>query len=866
MVITISMDTIGRTSKTTDRKEISRIRCRSVDNRVTGELKDFAHKIGDEGHTFFPALLEGGTKSENFVSMRLFVLDFDSGVSFETIRKRAEENELPILFAYYTFSSSQQIEKFRVAFLHVVSIIQPKAAEMMLYMFHKVFPECDPSCKDIARMFFGGKGLFYYNKREERFTLVQLLLSFRKSINHGGHYARNLKDFADKFNIEMVNGNLMIGDVNQMSVFGEFCDSSLIIYIGDGQNTPFFYQKKREGNKGNGDLHQGKTSKRKHRIDFNKMSGCSLLDDFISGEEFHHNQKFAVLTNLLQVTNGSKFFLDILKQHGTREQYEKWEKDINYCKNYYPQKCGSDFCPYYDECNGCAGTIIGTLLADKSITYDDEQFYTDIETASQSLKENMETAFESDDRDIHLVKAQTAIGKTSMYCDLICAHPDKKFIVALPTNILKEDVAEKLADKGISFFMTSSVRGNCLIPEEIREDIQAAHDRGIHSQGKVILKEYLDEIRDDKDKKAVIEDCEKILDGVKGETNEQVIVTTHAYYLHMPLKLVEKYTVIIDEDILYLQLLSKANSISQECLEELRDKGAGPFGKIAQEILDTPPGEYKKCNWKDSGRELTIDELDELEHWGENDNINDLLCAGAFVREAGKAGEGQARAYYLCVDRLPPVKHIILSATLNGEVYRRYFSGREIHEYPTISAAYKGKLKQYTFHSMGRSDLEKKPEVFNAAKKIAGNPDINVISFKSMGKLNDLNLHFGNAIGVNGLKGKDLVIIGTPFKNSMFYKLTVCYLGGLAESSQNLHRERITYKGYTFPFMTYEEGLLREIEMYSMESELEQCVGRARLLREDCTVYLFSSFPCEQAELICRDYLKFDVDGEDSPC
>lgn len=90
MVITISMDTIGRTSKTTDRNEIKRIRCRSVDNRVMGELKDFAHKIGDEGYTFFPALLEGGTKSENFVSMQLFVLDFDSGVSFETIRKRAE--------------------------------------------------------------------------------------------------------------------------------------------------------------------------------------------------------------------------------------------------------------------------------------------------------------------------------------------------------------------------------------------------------------------------------------------------------------------------------------------------------------------------------------------------------------------------------------------------------------------------------------------------------------------------------------------------------------------------------------------------------------------------------------------------------
>lgn len=480
----------------------------------------------------------------------------------------------------------------------------------------------------------------------------------------------------------------------------------------------------------------------------------------------------------------------------------------------------------------------------------------------------METAFESGDRDIHLVKAQTAIGKTSMYCDLICAHPDKKFIVALPTNMLKKEVADKLVKKGISVFMTSSVRGNCLIPEEIREDIQEAHNRGIHAQGKAILKEYLDEIRNEINQymQTVKKDCEKILSGVKGVNDEQVIVTTHAYYLHMPLKVVEKYTVIIDEDILYLQLLSKANSISQECLEELRDKGARPFGKIAQEILDTPPGEYKKCNWMGSGRELTIDELEELEHWEENDNINDLLCAGAFVREAGKAGEGQTRAYYLCVDRLPPVKHIVLSATLNGEIYRRYFSDRRIHEYPVVSAAYKGKLKQYTFHSMGRSDLKKKMKVFDIARKIAGDLDISVISFECMGKLNDLNLHFGNATGVNGLRGMDLVIIGTPFKNPMFYKLAACYFGGLVDASQNLHTRKITYKRYTFPLMAYEDELLREIQMYSLESELEQCIGRARLLREDCTVYLFSSFPCEQAELNCKDYLKLDFDGEDNPC
>lgn len=74
-----------------------------------------------------------------------------------------------------------------------------------------------------------------------------------------------------------------------------------------------------------------------------------------------------------------------------------------------------------------------------------------------------------------------------------------KFIVILPTNILKEEVACKLDIKGVSVFMTASVRGNSLIPGEVREEIQDAHNMGMHEQGKRILKEYRDEIKDDPD-------------------------------------------------------------------------------------------------------------------------------------------------------------------------------------------------------------------------------------------------------------------------------------------------------------------------------------------------------------------------------
>ena len=59
--------------------------------------------------------------------------------------------------------------------------------------------------------------------------------------------------------------------------------------------------------------------------------------------------------------------------------------------------------------------------------------------------------------------------------------------------------------------------------------------------------------------------------------------------------------------------------------------------------------------------------------------------------------------------------------------------------------------------------------------------------------------------------------------------------------------------GHSF---TYKNVLLRKIQMYMISSELEQCIGRARLLRKDNTVYVFSDFPVEQAMIRFDDYLE----------
>ena len=62
--------------------------------------------------------------------------------------------------------------------------------------------------------------------------------------------------------------------------------------------------------------------------------------------------------------------------------------------------------------------------------------------------------------------------------------------------------------------------------------------------------------------------------------------------------------------------------------------------------------------------------------------------------------------------------------------------------------------------------------------------------------------------------------------------------------------------------MTYGDEEMRNLQLFFIESELEQAVGRARLLREDCTVYVFSNYPCQQAELIQDSYLEVNSEED----
>ena len=195
----------------------------------------------------------------------------------------------------------------------------------------------------------------------------------------------------------------------------------------------------------------------------------------------------------------------------------------------------------------------------------------------------------------------------------------------------------------------------------------------------------------------------------------------------------------------------------------------------------------------------------------------------------------------------PGDKYIIVSATADEEICGWYFGEENIDFYECKKAEYMGELKQYCGKSMSSTCLANNPGMIKSLMHQFSMDSDNVITFMNQ-RIGEL--HFGNTEGSNMLEGQDILVIGTPYHAEFIYKLAAFSMGIEFDAGEKMTLQTIDYNGYRFQFTTFQNEELRKIHLWMIESELEQAVGRARLLRNACTVHLFSNFPLSQAQMI----------------
>lgn len=852
-------------------------------------IESFVRNVSQNGYTFSPAtFLNGKKRKENFEQMQMFVLDFDGGISFESVCDRARKYELPILFAYDTFTSHDH-DRFRIVFLNDVPVFDKMAANIQKSALMTIFPEADRADSDISKMYYGGKELLYFDRSLPTIDMESTLrnMTYYLKNEHGPtHYKEHIKRFAKKHGIRLnKKGLLDISDVENptellgTSSVGKNSPDTIIFYKYNGEflpNSCYSIQ-----------LQDGCTShsveKREHSNHLERRSGvlndirkrCRLFREFESGERrLHHYELYGISTTLTHVETGASEFKKILLRfpdYYDESKYKRWEFYLKYIReeNYNPTRCDK-YCAYKDIC--IHGKDILTTVHPERGTMErilnHPEVYYPIEEVQEDLLKKIEQAISAEDKRWHIIRAQTAAGKTEAYLNLILTS-GKTFLIVVPTNKLKQDVKSRAVEKGIDLMVTPSLDEiKDEIPDDIWEQIEFFRNTGQHSKVHPFISKVVEEEK--------VPCLEKYLKKMKEfETYEGHAITTHRRFLNMDKKMLGRYdVVIIDEDIILSSIAPNQCEISVSRLERILDKARKKMGRHGQKketymLLVKKIKKLLKAIETDAMIELSGFEWDSEKDKEKNkkddedddDGITSMADIPSFCLAEHfmlrKASEDKNLAKD-CVVFLKPykfedIKHIMVSATVDKDICEYCFGKQNVKFYECKQARYNGTLNQYFDKTMSRHCIDEDPSILQRISTWSGFK--NMITFK---KYEVSDMYFGNAIGCDYLKGQDIDVVGTPYQMDFLYKLLPFTLGLDVDEDAVMKSCRVCHNGYIFTFTTYgeEHDILRKFHFWMIESELEQAVGRARLLRCDCTVNLFSNFPIRQAVMKESEYDK----------
>lgn len=164
--------------------EIGKITNRLYTSQVEIEIEELANNLV-KGCTFKPALLNG-KKESDWLMQTLYSLDFDENTTIETELNRCKELNILPCFAYTSFSHTQEHHKFRLVFCTNETITDYDTAKKLQLTLMSIFNNCDEKCKNLSRLYFGGKELIYIgfdNRIDYKEILDKYSIEENKSIS-----------------------------------------------------------------------------------------------------------------------------------------------------------------------------------------------------------------------------------------------------------------------------------------------------------------------------------------------------------------------------------------------------------------------------------------------------------------------------------------------------------------------------------------------------------------------------------------------------------------------------------------------------------------------------------------------------------
>jgi len=788
---TIHLDVEDQAQKPNELK-LRQITNRIALNTVEVTPEQLANLVtAPHSRTWMPGIMNGRKKNENWIRQEVFAVDIDEGLSMDAAIKRLHDFNLDCTFAYSTFSSTPENEKFRMVFFLDRQINTMEEYEEIKLSFLYLFPEMDRHCTAPSNMFHGGREVIYSR--------------FEYALN-----TEKLKVAAD------------------------------LSYIGSATSERTRQERTKKvagnGNSINNIIRLPKSAEITPVRNFDIKAAvmrCRLLREFDENRWLYHQQLFGIATNLLYVKGGLKWLKAKMDENG------KYNPDnyaiIPYVRSqrYLPQDL-SNFSPYEEDRMYKNILQAGKLTPGEHVRhlpYSPKK----LEEMETELALLMPTILKSVDKYIHIVKVPTGVGKTESVLDV------ENAVIACPSHDLKNEIKSRfrvpaMVTPELPKFSSSELNekvdslfkaGGAKLVMEMLSDLSICTCSYLNNPGEdgVKAQKFLDEL-------------------ALARSTDITVITTH----HRSIQDFKHPTLIFDEDPLQTVLMPmeviKVSDIYtlKSHIEDPKDRNL--VEDILTELSNGKPNiryKLKKFSFRNYRKvEETVFALTSI-----TSPVMNFFDGGVYVVDENDNNKIYfSRSQLLSEDK----KIIILSATANEWIYRQLYKDR-VRFYDLGNVELKGKLQQDTLFTYSRQNLSRK-EVLEHV--LANVEDRLIITFADyVGKFRNArkDIYFGKCRGTNKLEGVKLAVVGTPHVQMSTYLLLADKLGlNLSPSDYRMYDQRIIHNNMEFRFYTFENQFLRNIQFFYIESELRQAVGRARLVRQkEADVLLFSNFPLEEA-------------------
>ena len=863
------------------------------------DFDTFVDLVGNNGAIWKSSFMEGGAKNINFKCAYMLSLDFDNGISIKDFLENAKDLGLEPTFIYETFSSIDDFNRFRAIWKlkEPIEIAQLKTALQLMLM--EVFRDCDNACKDLSRLWIGGKNIAFYNPMNT-LNIDNLLNATINAIyiRYDENGAKELKKFCKKTGLNIYNKFPFAIKTSKMEENQE--NPYNIFYRENPENLPKMniikYDNLCFNFTDNFDIDKNKNVSSKIqiiksnkakilKINFEKLSTkCTLFNNFINGEKLNHKEIQHLSFNLYDCKGYPSLLKDTLINNvynNWQNKYNTYASAVNY--NYAPTSC-SNYCKYYFECQNPTNIKAKYYQKESKAKKIEELPTITLEEAEKQLNEVPNIIKGLTTNDFLLLEAPVGIGKT----ELLMKIDLNNTIIGVTNHKLGQELNARLSYRNDLNLLYVRPLNIINMPDDLKALISHFYDLGLYGEVKNVI---FDEIKrlntlkkeENKDYPSYYDDLIFYVEQLEQIPKASSLLFTHhrISFGHHSSKI---DTIILDEDFLKTFIKYEAFN-SDEIFNDLRNliTWANRFNSVGNKYYNDYI-ELKdhieafslelSCNqdlWIENIlNEITLNPKFKriiIEYMKENKNS---LKTNFFKVIGAKAISKTENGFIHVVDgesirELEDYKVICMSATLDETIHtafiKKYLPNKNIIYKSIANTKLKGNIYcdcSYAWSRDGLKKLTKKSE--KALQKILNDDRFeNIITFKS----NDLNnlegtgkvkiAYFGAVEGLDKYKGQNLCVIGTPHTSSKVYEGYYFLLTGKNNISREWKVKRVKKYGFKFDLNTYENEtdiFLTDIQLYFVYSELIQAIGRARALRFNVDVYVHSALPIPNSILI----------------